>query len=174
MMKRKSAAVSEDALKGREVECTFCHVRMSGYLGPGNTIRYFRCGSCHRWVSSAYMEIFSADANFRTFPAETDGSVALDFERVKSRLERWLAALDDQDPYRLLGVSPMDSSEKIRARYRELALQCHPDRGGSAEKMQELNLAYERITDHRERRRKEALGPGVGAIQAVFASEGGF
>ncbi len=60
-----------------------------------------------------------------------------------------MSALDHQDPYYLLGVSPLDSAEAIRNRYRELALCRHPDRGGSSLEMAELNLAYERIVRHR-------------------------
>jgi curved DNA-binding protein CbpA len=57
----------------------------------------------------------------------------------------------------VLGVSPLDSPEAVRTRYRELALERHPDRGGSEEKMRELNDAYERILRHRQRKKEEAL-----------------
>jgi len=57
----------------------------------------------------------------------------------------------------VLGVSPLDSPDTVRTRYRELALERHPDRGGSAEKMRELNDAYERILRHRQRKREETL-----------------
>ena len=45
----------------------------------------------------------------------------------------------------------------MRTRYRELAMERHPDRGGSVEKMRELNDAYERILRHRQRKKEEAL-----------------
>ncbi|MFL5318694.1 MAG: J domain-containing protein, partial [Myxococcaceae bacterium] len=127
--------------------------------GSGNRVRYFRCASCHRWVSSAYTEVFRADTKVRSHRI-SEPEKEEQFEAVKDRLERWLQALDDQDPYRALGVSPMDSAETVRAKYHELALQNHPDRGGSPEKMRELNLAYERIVSHRERRKSEALSAG--------------
>lgn len=162
---RASAAYSQ-TLEDVEVECTHCGVRMSTHLGSGQRVRYFRCAGCHRWVSSSYTEIFEANGGVRRIPkAREEQSPA--FEQVKDRLERWLAAVEDQDPYRLLGVSPVDSPESIRERYRELALANHPDRGGSAEKMRELNLAYERILRHRDRRKSEALGAGQPPMPAL-------
>lgn len=134
------------------VECTQCGVSMTAQMQSGSKVRYFRCGKCHRWVSSTYAEVLRADAKFKaTRPTETrdDGG---QFAQIKDRLERWLAALDEQDPYRVLGVSPHDPTERVRSKYRELALNTHPDRpGGSAERMRQLNLAYERVLDHRSR-----------------------
>ena len=79
------------------------------------------------------------------------------FDEVKNRLDRWLAALEDQDPYRVLGVSPMDTPDRIREAYRELAVAHHPDRGGDPDRMRQINEAYERIHFHRERRKAEQL-----------------
>ncbi|HYX91633.1 MAG TPA: J domain-containing protein, partial [Myxococcaceae bacterium] len=76
---------------------------------------------------------------------------------VKARLDRWLSAIEDQDPYRVLGLSPLATVAEVKERYRELAFRTHPDRGGNAERMRELNLAYERILDHQTRRRSAAL-----------------
>lgn len=149
------------ALDGVEVECTHCGIRMSMHLGSSQRIRYFRCASCHRWVSSAYTEVFRADTKLRTHAIQPDDESGPRFDAVKDRLERWLASLDNQDPYRCLGIAPMDSPEKIRARYRELALEHHPDRGGSEGKMRELNSAYERIIHHRERKASESLTSGT-------------
>lgn len=151
------------SLEDVEVECTHCGIRMTSHMGSGNRVRYFRCASCHRWVSSTYTEVFRADTKVRAHKI-VEGPKEQQFEDIKVRLERWLQSLDDQDPYRALGVSPLDSAEKIRARYHELALRNHPDRGGSMEKMRELNVAYERIVHHRERRRAEALSAGSSSV----------
>ncbi|MCP3062573.1 J domain-containing protein [Myxococcus sp. K38C18041901] len=132
----------------------------------GNRIRYFRCSSCHRWVSSTYSEVFRADAKVRTHPVKDTGAQDEQFIEVKDRLERWLSAIEDQDPYQLLGVSPLDSADKVRARYHALAMERHPDRGGSAEKMRELNVAYERILRHQQRKRQEALTSGASVVSA--------
>ena len=152
-----SAAVNWQTLENVEVECTHCGVRMTLHEGTGRRVKYFRCGSCHRWVSSTYTEIFRSDAKLRTHPVKDTTALDAHFGEVKDRLERWLSALEEQDPYRLLGVSPLDSADVVRTRYRELAMERHPDRGGSAEKMRELNDAYERILRHRQRKREEAL-----------------
>jgi hypothetical protein len=152
-----SAAVNWQTLENVEVECTHCGVRMTLHEGTGRRVKYFRCGSCHRWVSSTYTEIFRSDAKLRTHPVKDTTALDAHFGEVKDRLERWLSALEEQDPYRVLGVSPLDSADTVRTRYRELAMERHPDRGGSAEKMREINDAYERILRHRQRKKEEAL-----------------
>jgi hypothetical protein len=149
-------AAAVEALDDVVVECTHCGVRMTPHLGSGQRIRYFRCASCHRWVSSSYADIFRADAKVRTRP-KTDEAGDAGFEQVKARLERWLTALDDQDPYRVLNLSPLASAQEVRERYRELAFRSHPDRGGTDGRMREVNLAYERILHHQERRAAPAL-----------------
>ncbi|WP_257459078.1 J domain-containing protein [Archangium lipolyticum] len=164
-----SAAVASSwnwrTLENVEVECTHCGVRMTGHSGP--RVKYFRCGSCHRWVSSTYTDVFRADAKMRTHPVKEKTESDERFIAVKDRLEQWLAALDDQDPYRVLGVSPLDSADVVRARFRELALERHPDRGGSEAKMRELNVAYEKILRHRQRKRLEALESGAPVREAT-------
>lgn len=158
-----NTTTSTTALEDKDVECTHCKTKMTSHLGSGRTVRYFNCASCQRWVSSSYTEVFRADGKVRTRPQET--STKTSFDQVKDRLDRWLAAVEDQDPYRTLGVSPMDSGERIRDAYRELAIAHHPDRGGSPDKMRQINEAHEKIHFHRERRKQEQLeggsGPGV-------------
>ncbi|MFZ5469239.1 MAG: J domain-containing protein [Myxococcota bacterium] len=156
-------------LEDVDVECTHCGIRMTSHLGSGARVRYFRCAGCHRWVSSTYADLFRADAKVRTHPRRAEAGPSTGFEAVKDRLERWLASLEDQDPYRLLGVSPLDSDDTIRDRYRELALANHPDRGGTVEKMREVNLAYERIAVHRERRRQDSLTAGQASPMELSA-----
>jgi len=122
---------------------------MAAHLGAESKIRYYCCPSCGRWASSTYTEVLRGDAKVRVQSTQTPAPRSSQFQQVKERLERWMLALDQQDPYYLMGVSPQDSAEAIRNRYRELALRCHPDRGGSALDMAELNLAYDRIVRHR-------------------------
>lgn len=157
-------AATATTLEDVDVECTHCKVAMTCHVGSSAHVRYFHCASCHRWVSSMYSEVLRGDAKVRARRrGEGAGST---LSNVKARLERWLSAIDEQDPYRLLGVSKTDTPERIRDRYRELALENHPDRGGSADRMRALNEAYERIALHRE-------GAVRGAVSAGLPSAGG-
>jgi DnaJ domain len=47
------------------------------------------------------------------------------------------------DPFAVLGVAPTATLAEVRAARRRLALQLHPDRGGDAERMQEVNRAFD-------------------------------
>lgn len=47
------------------------------------------------------------------------------------------------DPFALLGVAPSATLAELSAARRRLAQQLHPDHGGDAAAMQELNAAYE-------------------------------
>ncbi len=53
------------------------------------------------------------------------------------------------DPYKILGLSPGASDEEVKRAYRTLAKKYHPDRNPgdkvAAQKMQEINAAYEQI-----------------------------
>ena len=51
------------------------------------------------------------------------------------------------DPYFVLGVGKNSSDSDIKAAYRKLAKEHHPDKGGSHEKFAEINAAYDSIKD---------------------------
>ena len=54
--------------------------------------------------------------------------------------------------YEILGILPTASSEEVSRAYRQLALQNHPDVGGDAATMVDLNQAYEVLGDPAQRR----------------------
>ena len=72
------------------------------------------------------------------------------------------------DPYKVLGVDRSATDEQVRAAYRELAKKYHPDNyvnnplaDVAAEKMKEVNAAYEQVMAERksgERVRGEYTG----------------
>jgi DnaJ domain len=81
-----------------------------------------------------------------------------------------------ENPYEILQVSPRASTEVIRAAYRVLARNYHPDVSTSptaAEHMQQLNAAYNALIDPRRRAQFDAQLPidraGVAARRRLNA-----
>lgn len=80
------------------------------------------------------------------------------------------------DPYKVLGVSPMASDEEIKKAYRDLARKYHPDKYAGSdlaelaeEKMKEINAAYEQIQSMRARGQSQA---GSGSAYGDFSGFG--
>ena len=59
------------------------------------------------------------------------------------------------DAYQTLGVSRDASPEDIKRAYRKLAAQHHPDKGGDTAKFQEIQSAYETLTDPQKRQQHD-------------------
>lgn len=68
-----------------------------------------------------------------------------------------------RDYYDVLGVRKDASADEIKKAFRRLAVEHHPDRGGSEDKFKELNEAYEVLKDPDKRKRYDQFGhAGVG------------
>lgn len=81
--------------------------------------------------------------------------------------------------YEILGVEPTAPPEKIKAAYRKIMSECHPDReGGDPERAKEAGEAYATLSDPERRARYDATGSfnveedlavrARGLIRAIF------
>lgn len=64
---------------------------------------------------------------------------------IKSAYLQLAAPAADVDPYELLEIRPSASLDVAEAAYKAKVREAHPDRGGSAERMKQLNKAIEQI-----------------------------
>lgn len=63
------------------------------------------------------------------------------------------------DYYSVLGVSKEASSDEIKNAYRKLAREHHPDKGGDKERFQEIQKAYETLSDPQRREEYNSPSP---------------
>jgi hypothetical protein len=80
------------------------------------------------------------------------------------------------DPHRILGVHHGASKDEIKAAFRKLAFLHHPDRGGSEATFQQLNAAYQALTDgsYRYRMSQSPGKAGFSRSTDPFSSTYGF
>jgi len=83
----------------------------------------------------------------------------------------------NNDPYKVLGVTPASSDEEVKDAYRTLAKKYHPDQYGDSplkdladEKMKEINEAYDAITAQRKGggRNPSSRGYSAGGYSAGY------
>jgi curved DNA-binding protein len=67
-----------------------------------------------------------------------------------------------QNPYQTLGVNRDATADEIKRAYRKLASQHHPDRGGDTKTFQEIQIAYDTLSD--PQRRTAYDNPGFGGF----------
>ena len=71
----------------------------------------------------------------------------------------------NKDYYETLGVGKNASSDEIKSAYRKLAMKYHPDRNkeaGAKEKFQEINEAYECLSDPQKKSNYDQFGSATG------------
>jgi curved DNA-binding protein len=80
-----------------------------------------------------------------------------------------------QDYYNTLGVGKNASESEIKKAYRKLAHQHHPDKGGDKAKFQEINEAYQVLSDKNKRSQYDTYGfpPAGGGARAGANPFGG-
>lgn len=74
------------------------------------------------------------------------------------------------DYYTTLGVPRTANADEIKRAYRRLASQHHPDKGGDTARFQEIQIAYETLSDPVKRQQHDNPGPGPGAFHARHGS----
>ena len=81
------------------------------------------------------------------------------------------------DPYSVLGVSSSATAAEIKAAYRKLAIQYHPDKNpGNSEaeaKFKEINAAYDKVKDPEKRRKHDDDASGAQGWES-FRQSGNF
>jgi len=73
------------------------------------------------------------------------------------------------DHYAVLGVSKTATPDEIKKAYRKLASQHHPDKGGNTTKFQEIQTAYDTLSDSEKRQQYDNPQP-----QGFHMGPGGF
>lgn len=77
-----------------------------------------------------------------------------------------------KDYYKILGVAKSASADEIKAAFRKLAHQHHPDKGGEEAKFKEINEAYQVLGDPQKRQQYDQFGSTFD--QAGAGGFGGF
>lgn len=84
-----------------------------------------------------------------------------------------------QDYYSILGVNKTSNPEEIKKAYRKLAAQHHPDRGGDTQRFQQIQEAYDVLSDPEKRQQYDNPQPefrfhtgNMGGFDDIFANFG--
>jgi len=78
-----------------------------------------------------------------------------------------MASPETPDYYKTLGVSKTASPDEIKKAFRKLALAHHPDKGGNAEKFQEINTAHENLSDPQKKAQYDNRGKGIPGMNGM-------
>lgn len=72
------------------------------------------------------------------------------------------------DLYSILGIDKMATEAEIKKSYYKAAKKVHPDTGGSKEKMQEINQAYEILSNPESRKKYDETGVIGGENRSIY------
>jgi DnaJ-class molecular chaperone len=75
--------------------------------------------------------------------------------------------------YDILQVDKNASQEDIKKKFRKLAVQHHPDKGGDPDRFKEITSAYEILSDETKRKQYDMIGDNEN-LQDILNNEGGF
>lgn len=82
-----------------------------------------------------------------------------------------------KDYYAILGVAKTATKDEIRAAYRKLALECHPDRNpgnkDAESRFRMISEAYDNLSDDQRRRQYDAFGEAPDPVTGATRSYGG-
>jgi DnaJ-class molecular chaperone len=70
--------------------------------------------------------------------------------------------------YETLGINEQASADEIKRAYRKLASQHHPDKGGDKTKFQEIQSAYDTLSDDQKRQQYDMQRQGFGGQNGGF------
>ena len=101
-------------------------------------------------ISSQQLSPDCSEAKLKTYYLDWSNLVDMDQGAVEKLLDDFWSkffALDKrQESLELLGLASTASEKEIKSRFKYLAAQHHPDRGGDAETFIQIRLAYETLT----------------------------
>lgn len=101
-------------------------------------------------ASSQHLSSNSSEAKLKTYYLDWSNLVEMDQDSVEKLLDDFWSkffALDKRkESLELLGLASTASEKEIKSRFKSLAAQHHPDRGGDAETFIQIRLAYETLT----------------------------
>lgn len=78
------------------------------------------------------------------------------------------------DYYNILGVAKNATADEIKKAYRKLASQHHPDRGGDTSKFQEIQAAYDTLSNPEKRQQYDNPQPNFGDFRQHGGMPPGF
>lgn len=101
-------------------------------------------------TSSKHLSPESSNAKLKAYYLDWSNLVDMDQESVEKLLDDFWSkffALDERkEALELLGLASTASEKEIKSKFKYLAAQHHPDRGGDAETFIQIRLAYETLT----------------------------